>query len=343
VTGAVRRHRVAPLDPPPGQFTAVLREANRRRYHRAAAFCGVTGVFLAGIFGGLAMGGPGGVRSTIVAAARLGDPAATTVPATQNSRTTAARSSRSGKVEAPPEQVRKTYLRGEILNASGAPVSGLYVYSGVLTAHGFVPNKTPARTNGVGWYLIACTGGPLLVTSWPINHPVGPVASGVYAARFIDTPSCAMAKHHIVTRVEQGAVVQGDIRADVACPGTELTLWLWIGGDRSASVRLSGLPAGSRYQISGAPVGTSVVGARGRTYDVTLASGQTVEQDVTMVCPTALTTTPRAETTPTSTPTSTPTATPTGTESSLPADTPSSGGTSDPPGATETASPTGTG
>ena len=51
MTGPVRRHRVAPLDPPPGQFAAVLREANRRRYHRAAAFCGVTGVFLAGIFG----------------------------------------------------------------------------------------------------------------------------------------------------------------------------------------------------------------------------------------------------------------------------------------------------
>jgi hypothetical protein len=334
VTGSVRRHRVAPLDPPPGQFTAVLREANRRRYHRAAAFCGVTVVFLAGIFGGLAMGGPGGVRSTIVAAAGLGDASTTTATATQHSRTTAARSSRSGKV--PPEQVRKTYLRGEILNASGAPVSGLYVYSGVLTAQGFVPNKTPARTNGVGWYLIACTGGPLLVTSWPINHPIGPVASGTYAARFIDTPSCAMTKHHVVTRVEEGAVVQGDIRADVACPGTEFTLWLWIGGDRSASVRLSGLLAGSRYRITGAPVGTSVVGARGRTYDVTLSPGQTLEQDVTMICPTALTTTPRAQTTPT--------ATPTGTESSLPSDSsPPSSGTSDPPSATETASPTGTG
>ena len=334
MTGPVRRHRVTPLDPPPGQFAAVLREANRRRYHRAAAFCGVTGVFLAGIFGGLAMGGPGGVGSTIVAAARLGDASTTTVTASQQTRTTAARSSRSGKV--PPKPARKTYLRGEILNASGAPVSGLYVYSGVLTAHGFVPNKTPARTNGVGWYLIACTGGPLLVTSWPINQPLGPVASGVYAARFIDTPSCAMAKHHVVTRVEEGAVVQGDIRADVACPGTELTLWLWIGGDRSASVRLSGLLAGSRYRITGAPVGTSVVGARGRTYDVTLSSGQTVEQDVTMVCPTALTTTPRAETTPT--------ATPTGTESSLPTESSSSSsGTSDPPTATETASPTGTG
>ena len=146
MTGPVRRHRVAPLDPPPGQFPAVLREANRRRYRRAAAFCGVTGVFLAGIFGGLAMGGgPGGVRSTIVAAAGLGDAATTTVTATRDSRSTAARSSRSGKV--PPEQARKTYLRGEILNASGAPVSGLYVYSGVLTAHGFVPNKSPARTN----------------------------------------------------------------------------------------------------------------------------------------------------------------------------------------------------
>jgi hypothetical protein len=235
----------------------------------------------------------------------------------------------------PPKQASKTYLRGEILNASGAPVSGLYVYSGVITDHGFVPNKSPARTNSVGWYMIACTGGPLLVTSWPINLPMGPVASGAYAARFVDTPSCGMTKHHVVTRVEEGAVVQGDIRADLACPETEFTLWLWIGGDRSASVRLSGLLEGSRYRITGAPVGTSVVGARGRTYDVTLSSGQTVEQDVTMVCPTALTTTPKAETTPAQTPT--------GTESPLPADSsPSTSGTEVPPGGTGTASPTGT-
>ena len=337
MTGPVRRHPVAPLAPPPGQFTAVFREASLRRYHRAAAFCGVTGVFLAGIFGGLAMGGgPSGVRSTIVSAAgRLGDASTTTVTATRDSRASAARSTRSGT--APPEQVKKTYLRGEILNASGAPVSGLYVYSGVLTAHGFVPNKSPARTNSVGWYMIACTGGPLLVTSWPINLPIGPVAGGAYAARFVDTPSCGMTKHHVVTRVEEGAVVQGDIRADVACPGTGFTLWLWIGGDRSASVRISGLQEGSRYRVSGAPVGTSVVGAYGRTYDVTLSSGQTVEQDITMVCPTALTTTPKATTT-------TPTQTPTGTESSPPADeSPSTGGTGDPPGGTGTASPTGTG
>jgi hypothetical protein len=332
--GPVRRHRVAPLSPPPGQFTAVFREASRRRYHRAAAFCGVTGVFLAGIFGGLAMGGPSGVRSTIVAAAGLGDASTTTVTATRDSRSSATRSTRSATV--PPEQVRKTYLRGEILNASGAPVSGLYVYSGVNTAHGFVPNKSPARTNSVGWYRIACTGGPLLVTSWPINLPIGPAASGSYAARFVDTPGCSMTKHHVVTRVEEGAVVQGDIGTDVACPGSEFRLWLWIGGDRSASVRLSGLLEGSRYRITGAPDGTSVVGARGRTYDVTLSSGQTVEQDVTMVCPTALTTTPKAETTPTPTPT--------GTGSPLPTDaSPSTSGTGDPAGGTGTASPTGTG
>ena len=95
-------------------------------------------------------------------------------------------------------------------------------------------------------------------------------------------------------------------------------------------------PGGRPLPDRGAPVGTSVVGARGRTYDVTLSSGQTVEQDVTMVCPTALTTTPKPETTPTSTPT--------GTESSLPADASSStSGTTGPPDGTGTASPTGTG
>jgi hypothetical protein len=172
----------------------------------------VTGVFLAGIVGGLAMGGgPGGVRSTIVAAAGFGDAATTTVTATRDSRTSAARSTRSGT--APPAPGSKTYLRGEILDASGAPVSGLYVYSGHLTSQGFVPNKSPARTNGVGWYMIACTGGPLLVTSWPINRSLGPAAGGAYAARFVDTPSCGLTKHHVVTRVEEGAVVRADRRA----------------------------------------------------------------------------------------------------------------------------------
>jgi hypothetical protein len=314
VTAPDRRRRIEPLTPPPGQFETVFREASARRYHRAAAALGITGVFLAGIFGGLAMGGPRGVTSTLVNAAGLGHPTSSgratttdgTNPASPIPSGAVSSGHKKGTVTAPPEQIAPAYLRGEVLNQAGAPVSGLYVYSGVNTARGFVPNVTYSRTNSAGWYQVPCTGGPLLVTPWRINTNLGPTAGGAYAARFVDTPSCARTKHHLVTRVEQGAVVQGDVHTDVACPGTEFPLWLWIGGDRQAAVRLSGIKEGDRYRISGAPVGTSVVGARGVTHAVTLRSGQTEEQDVTYTCPSGPATPSGPTTTPDPTTTSGP-------------------------------------
>lgn len=346
MTGPGPRRRIEPLPPPPDRFDSVFREATARRYHRAAAAVGITGVFLAGILGGVAMGGPSGVRTSVLNAAGLGSasPSATT---TKDDRTPAspipsgAVSSRKGgggrTVTAPPEQVAPAYLRGEVLNAAGSPVSGLYVYTGVTTAEGFVPNVSPAKTNGAGWYQVACTGGPLLITPWPLNSNLGPSATGAYAARFVDTPGCAKTEHHLVTRVEEGAVVQGDVHTDVACPGTEFPLWLWIGGDRLASVRLTGIEEGGRYRISGAPQGTSIVGARGVTHAVNLRSGETEEQDVTYTCPSSPTTTPDPSTTPDPTPTG-PTGSPSPTDptpsTSVPTETGTSGtggsGTSSP-------------
>jgi hypothetical protein len=333
------RRRIEPLPPPPDRFDSVFREATARRYHRAAAAVGVTGVFLAGIFGGLAMGGPSGVRTSIVDAANSlahkTSPSATTTdgttPASQtpSGAVSGRKGSGSGTVTAPPERVAPEYLRGEVLDAAGSPVSGLYVYTGVTTAAGFVPSESPARTNSVGWYQVPCTGGPLLITSWALNVNHGPTATGAYAARFVDTPSCAKTEHHLVTRVEEGAVVQGDVHTDVACPGTEFPLWLWIGGDRLASVRLSGLVSGGRYHISGAPEGTSIVGARGQTTPVDLHSGETEEQDVTYTCPERPTETPDPTTTPDATPTG-PTGSPTPTDPPPSASVPAGSGTSSP-------------
>jgi len=331
------RRRIEPLPPPPDRFDTVFREATARRYHRAAAAVGITGVFLAGIFGGLAMGGPSGVRDSIVAAVNGGTPTASPSPSDGVSTQASGVANHgrkhgdkaSGTVTAPPEQVTPAYLRGEVLNAAGSPVSGLYVYTGVTTAEGFVPNASPARTNSAGWYQIPCTGGPLLITSWRLNVNLGPSATGGYAARFVDTPSCAKTEHHLVTRVEEGAVVQGDVHTDVACPGTEFPLWLWIGGDRLASVRLSGLVSGGRYRISGAPEGTSIVGARGQTTPVDLHSGETEEQDVTYTCPERPTETPDATTTPDATPTG-PTGSPTPTDPPPSASVPAGSGTSSP-------------
>jgi hypothetical protein len=339
-----RGRQIEPLTPPPDRFDAVFREATARRYHRAAAAVGITGVFLAGIFGGMAMGGPSGVRTTVMDAAGLGKSASPSA-STKDDRTPAspipsgAVSGRKGAaghtVTAPPEQVAPAYLRGEVLNAAGSPVSGLYVYTGVTSAEGFVPNARPARTNDDGWYQVPCTGGPLLITPWRLNVNLGPSATGTYAARFVDTPTCAKTEHHLVTRVEEGAVVQGDVHTDVACPGSTFPLWLWIGGDRLASVRLTGIEEGSRYRISGAPQGTSIVGARGVTHAVTLRSGQTEEQDVTYTCPNPPTTTPDPSTTPDPTTSPDPTGSPSPTDptpsTSIPTGTESGGsGTSSP-------------
>ena len=72
MTGTPGRRQVEPLAPPPGQFDAVFREATARRYHRAAVALGVTGVFLAGIFGGLTMGGgPAGMTNAVLNAAGI--------------------------------------------------------------------------------------------------------------------------------------------------------------------------------------------------------------------------------------------------------------------------------
>ncbi len=311
MTGHPRRPE--PLRPPPDRFAAVYREAQARRFHRAAAACGITGVFLAGIFGGLAMGGPSGVRDTIAAAVNQTSAATTTtspasrslqaskLPATGRTRT---KDDATTPVPA-PRKPGATYLRGEILDTSGAPVSRLYVYAGSLTEKGFVPRTPPARTNSAGWYSVACTGGPLLVTSWPLNARLGSEADGAYAARFVDTPSCGTVRHHVVSVVEAGAVVTGMVRTDVACPGTEFPLWLWVDGHRSAAVRLSGLREGDRYRISGAPEGTSVLGARGRIREVALRAGRTTAQDVTFACPVAPTRPPEPSTTPLPTPSET--------------------------------------
>lgn len=321
MTGPAPRRRIDPLPPPPDQFSSVYREATARRYHRAAAACGITGVFLAGLFGGLTLGGGvGEVRQAVVQAAlgtsHSSSPSASTQKAstTQSPKVTrATRSSRpastSASVTAPPEQIAPDFLRGEIRTAAGSPVSGLYVYSGHLSAQGFVPDPRPARTNTAGWYRIACNGGPLLVTSWRLNSSLGPVAEGAYAARFVDTPGCDKTDHHIISTVQPGAVVEGRVRTDTTCPGVEFPLWLWLNGDRSTAVRLSGLHEGDRYRISGAPVGRSVLGARGRPTNVAAVAGGTVQQDVVFACPTAPTTSPDPQPTPDPTPTE-PTSTP---------------------------------
>ena len=61
------RRRIEPLPPPPEAFETVLRRARARRTRRLSTVAAVTGVFLAGLWGGLAMaGGVAGVQDTVV-------------------------------------------------------------------------------------------------------------------------------------------------------------------------------------------------------------------------------------------------------------------------------------
>ncbi len=340
MTGHLPRRPIEPLPPPPDGFGRVYREATFRRFHRAAAVCGVTGVFLSGIFGGLALGGGvSGVRNTIVNVARGGSPSpsvststaapetrqASVVPSTAGRKTAAPVTS--SAVTAPPERVAPTFVRGRVVDPSGAPVAGLYVWTGEQTAKGYLPTRLAATTDVTGAYRVPCTGAPVLVTSWRVNTNLGPAAVGVWAPMFVDDLSCTRGTKPRVTTLVPGAVVQGRVRTDVSCPDARFPLWLWIDGQRTSAVRLSGLGEGDRYRIAGAPVGTSVLGARGRTTDVTTTAGRTVEQDVTFACPTAPATTAEPTTTPAPTPAET-TTTPTPTDPTPSTSTSSPAGTS---------------
>lgn len=338
MTDPAPRRRVEPLAPPAGEFDRVVREARTRRHHQAVAVCSVTAIFLAGIVGGVALGGVSGMRDSILAVTnRSTTPPATATPTDHEETTVAsvvppgpdastapvpAPSTRAQS--APPEQVAAPVLHGRVVDPSGAPLAGLHVWTGTSTAAGFVPDEAAVTTDTKGRYDVPCTSAPVLVTSWEVNRALGATVTGDWAATFVDDVTCEAGAPRRVTTVEPGAVVEGQVRTDVGCPDVTFPLWLWIGGDRLAAVRLTGLREGDHYRVAGAPVGTSVLGARGRTTEVTATAGGTVEQDVTFACPLVPSTTPD--------PTLTPIPTPSEPSASPPSPSPSEPATSTGPG-----------
>ncbi len=334
MTSPDRRRRVEPLAPPPGRFDSVMAQARSRRYQRATAACGITGVFLAGIVGGLSLGGGvTGVRDRILAvagdaagpAATSPAPAATSpdqssqasvVPPTGGTASSsdtagagaASAADTAAATSAAPEAA-SSVLRGRVVDPAGAPVAGVYVWTGQATAAGgFLPDRAVTTTDAKGRYEVSCSGAPVLVTSWPVNRSLGTSATGTWAATFVDDARCSAPPDRRVTVLQRGGVVEGRVQTDVGCPDVRFPLWLWLGGDRGVAVRLGDLAEGDRYLISGAPDGTSVLGARGRTTSVTVEAGGTVEQDVTFACPSLPAPTPDPTTTPLPTPSETPTA-----------------------------------
>jgi hypothetical protein len=319
--------RIEPLPPPPGAFDAVLNRARARRYRRLTAVTGVTAVFLAGIMGGLAMGGGvSGVQESIISVATGnglgGDDVPTPTPSesreqpapstsTPDASHTSPDSTKSGK----STPVRRLQVRGRVVDGNDNPVGGLFVYTGTVSAKVFVPTSaTPAAITSVrGAYSVPCTGGPVLITSWELNLPQGLYADGQWAATLVKNLKCAYAAPRKVTAVSAGATVMGNVITDAACAGDEFPLWLWLGGNRTTAVRLSQLKSGDGFLVSGLPKGSHILTARGHRTKVTVGASETVRQDIEVPCPDQPTHEPTSSPSPTVTPD--PTDTPPETES----------------------------
>ena len=315
------RRRPEPLPPPPEAFETVLRRARARRHRRLATVAAVTGVFLAGLWGGLAMaGGVAGVQHTVVGFAnqasdlvKAGEP---TEPPTKSSAkpvlpTGGHSTSAPVTTSASPTvtgHARMAMVRGLVVDGDGAPVVGMFVYTGTRSGSSFIPRATPsAVTNDQGRYAVPCTDDPVLLTPWTLNESRA-AATARWAATYVTSPKCSTAVASTVTKVKPSASVQGHVNTDKGCAGSDFSLWLWLNGNRPTAVQLGNLNEGDAYTISGLPEGTHVLGARGRHIPVSVKSGGHVTQNVTFSCPKE----------PTETPTITPSELPTPTETTTP-------------------------
>jgi hypothetical protein len=326
------RRRVEPLPPPPGAFDTVLNRARARRYRRLTTISGVTGVFLAGVWGGLAMaGGVAGVQDGLVnLASRGGDlvsasshtGTANSTAAVHQPSTSKAPTSRPGSSSGTPTDrgaVRVEMVRGLVVDGAGTPAVGMYVYTGTVSGKSFVPRSTPsAVTDQKGRYAVPCTDAPVLLTPWVLNDSHGAHARGRWAAEYVTSPTCSRKVASTVTEVQPGAAIVGQVSTDHGCADSDFSLWLWLNGNRRTTVRLGNLNEGDAFEVTGLPRGTHVLGAHGRHTEVTVAAGSRVTQDVTFDCPDLPTPTDTPTASPPSLPLPTETATPDPTGSSSP-------------------------
>jgi hypothetical protein len=324
-----RRH-IEPLPPPPGAFDAVVNRARTRRYHRLSAVAGVATIFVAGIAGGLALGGQvSNVPNNLYRVATGGDDdkAATSAPPTGETTSAAANPSKSSKPEksqnSPASTLaggteRRLQVRGRVVDGNGDPVGGLFVYTGTVSASAFVPTSgTPAAITGVhGGYAVPCTDGPVLLTSWELNVPQGLYADGQWAATLVTKSRCGYDRPRKVTEISPGASIFGHVHTDAACADSEFPMWLWLGGHRTTGVRLSHLTDGDGFLISGLPQGSHILSARGGQVPVTVGATGQVTEDVEVACPDEPPPTENPTDSPSPTVTPEPTDTPPGSESS---------------------------
>ena len=183
-------------------------------------------------------------------------------------------------------------VRGLVVDSDGAPVVGMFVYTGTRTGSSFIPHSTPsAVTNDQGRYAVPCS---------------TEVAS-------------------TVTKVLPSASIEGHVKTDRGCADSDFSLWLWLNGNRPTAVQLGNLNEGDAFTISGLPEGSHVLAAVGRHIPVTLKAGGHVTQDVTFACPDEPTGTPTV-TPPPVLPTPSDTTTPDPSDSPTPTGTGGAGG-----------------
>jgi hypothetical protein len=221
-------------------------------------------------------------------------------------------------------------VRGRVVDPAGSPVAGMYVYGGTIAAGAFVPGSVAAGvTDAQGRYAVPCTGGPVLLTSWRLNTPLGATATGRWAPTYLAAPLCSRVTAYPRTTVFAGATIQGHVTTDAVCPTQEFSLQLWIGGDPASTVLLTDVEAGDTYRIPGLPPGSHVLHAQGQ--QTTIEVPATTVHDVTFAC--------SAVSPPTDDPTASPSPHPTPSETGAP---PPPTDTSSPmPTATSTSTSTG--
>jgi hypothetical protein len=319
----------------------VLNRARTRRYRRLTTFAAVTGVFLSGVWGGLAMaGGVTGVQSRLVSLAnRTGDLVSPDQQPTDRATTGAAGvaaskrqppTSDSGTPTASPSSSeRPAMIRGLVVDGAGAPVEGMYVYIGTGSGNAFTPRATPTTvTNQQGHYAVPCSAGPVLLTPWLLNYSRGAIAPGHWAATYVTSPRCSHKVASTVTMVKPGASLAGHVSTDHRCPDSDFALSLWLGGNRLTAMWLTNLNEGDDFQISGLPRGAHVLRVQGRHIPITIVTSGRATQNVIFTCPDLATPTGAPTTipvlpTPTETPTPDPSSSPTATGTPTPT---SSGG-----------------
>ncbi|MGZ4590656.1 MAG: hypothetical protein ACXV2I_07690 [Actinomycetes bacterium] len=340
------RRSIEPLSPPPEAFDKVVRAAHARRQRRGLLITSSVAVlaFLAGT--AFATGSSVDVTQRIIAAAEsftnASPPAATPTATSQASPTRTALDKDSAPATAaaggvatgvasslPPDDL----LNGRAVDTTGKPIAHLLVQPGKADSSTFVSSGLVAAvTDANGQFTIACPHAPVLLATWRLGSAVTATSvGGPWAATFVGAsqtqpvaPACGPERATVT--VAPGSSVSGTVEVAGTCPETTWPLWVWLGGDRRNTVRLSGLRDGATFRFDGLPAGTHTLGARGVTTSLALAAGETLAQDAAFTCSAVDSSAPPTNPAGTGPPTTTP-ATPTSTPPVTPSTQPSGGST----------------